>query len=218
MLSELQQQLNDIYRVDRAHDVRDYLITDPALARLLGRGAMLTNTDESVLLVEEEDGIALSVFLDGDLLERLGAADPMTNLRPHQLADLWTVLEGISHFNYLVWSASRARPVTLLELELQAEVDKFVSTLLLALDQGDRELVNRLHGWLFDKVSFRSELEPKQVERYRAANEYAARLCHGLRHGLIEGSTLALEELRRFYRLTQTEKISHIHSRAWAPA
>jgi len=218
MLSELQQHLSDIYKVDRAHDVRDYLITDPALARILGRDAMLTNTEESVLLVEEGDGIALSVYLDRDLLERLDAADPMTNLRAHQLADLWTVLEGISHFNYIVWSASRERPVTLLELELQAEVDKFVSTLLLAVEQGDRELINRLHGWLFDRVSFKAELEPREYERYRAANEYAARLCNGLRQGLVDGSGHALDELRRFYRYTQSEKISHIHSRAWSPA
>ncbi|MDH4253954.1 MAG: hypothetical protein OEX13_05440 [Gammaproteobacteria bacterium] len=218
MLSELQQHLNDIYRVEGAHDVRDYLVTDPAVAKILGRDAMLTNTQESVLVVEDEGGIALSVFLDRELLDRLGAANPMTKLRANQLADLWTVLEGISHFNYIVWSASRERPVTLLELELQAEVDKFVSTLLLAVEQGDRDLVNRLHGWLFDQVSFKAELEPEQYERYRAANEYAARLCNGLRQGLIDRSGGAMEELRRFYRLTQSEKISHIHSRAWARA
>ena len=215
MLSELQQHLNDIYGVDRDHDVRDYLITDPALARILGRDAMMTNTEESVLVVEEEDGIALSVYLDRDLLDRLDAADPMTRLKAHQLADFWTVLEGISHFNYIVWSAKRKRPVTLLELELQAEVDKFVSALLLAVEQGDRELVSRLHGWLFDKVVFKDELDAEQHERYRAANEYAARLCQGLRHGLVERNDRALDELRRFYRYNQTEKISHIHSRAW---
>ena len=35
-------------------------------------------------------------------------------------------LEGVSHFLYLIWNASFDRSVTLLEMELQAEIDKFV--------------------------------------------------------------------------------------------
>ena len=35
MLAELQQQLSDIYQVDRAYDIRDYLITDPTLANCI---------------------------------------------------------------------------------------------------------------------------------------------------------------------------------------
>lgn len=216
MLSELQRRLDDLYRVDHGHDVNDYLITDPALARLIGRDAMITNTEETVLLRQDDDGLALSLFLDGNLLDRLNSADPLSRLRAEQLADLWTVLEGISHFVYIIGRASRDRSVTLLELEMQAEVDKFVSTILLAIDQGDNDLVNHMHGWLFDSVGFRSELDPDQYERYRAANDYASRFCHALRQGLIEGRDIVLEELRRFYHLSQTQKISHIHSLAWA--
>ena len=70
MLEALQQQLSDIYQVGHGYDVRDYLITDPLLARVLGEGAMLTNTEETLLVSEDEQGLALSLFLDGDLLGR----------------------------------------------------------------------------------------------------------------------------------------------------
>jgi len=212
MLDRLQQHLSDIYQVGGVHDVRDYLITDPQLAHCIGAGSMLSDTSETLLLSQDEEGLALSLFLDGELLSRLESADPLSRLRAELLDDLWKVLEGLSHFNCVVWRASQDRSVSLLELELQAEIDKFVGTTLLALSQGRTEMLEHLHGWLFDKVSFHDELDAAQLARYRAANEYAARFCHALRSRLVEDGNAVLGELRRFFRLPMTDKISHIHA------
>jgi hypothetical protein len=213
MIDRLQQHLSDIYQVGGLHDVRDFLITDPGLAQCLGAGSMLSDTTETLLMSEDDEGLALSLFLDAELLARLESADPLSRLRAHQLDDLWKVLEGVSHFNCVVWKASRDRNVSLLELELQAEIDKFVGTTLLALGQGRTELLDKLHGWLFDRVSFHADLDDEQLARYRAANEYAARFCHALRSRLVDDGGAVLDELRRFFRLPMTDKISHIHSR-----
>ena len=218
MLETLQQQLSDIYQVGHGYDVRDYLITDPALARVLGEDAMLMNTEETLLLSQDEEGLALSLFLDGDLLGRLESANPLDRLRAELLDDLWKVLEGVSHFNCVAWKAAQDRTVTLLELELQGEIDKFVGTVLLALGQDDAELSRRVHGWLFDDVRYHDELDDEQLDRYRSANDYAARYCHRLRRQLMRNTERTLEELRQFYRLQLSDKISHIHSRAWAQA
>lgn len=215
MLDRLQDQLKNIYRVETDYRIDDFLITDPVLAGILGADSILPDTDETVLLVEDEQGISLSVYLDETMLARLRDQDPLSNLMPGQLNDLWTVLEGISHFTYLAWCAQNDKPVTLLELELQAEVDKFVSTWLLALQQEDPELAGKLHGWLFEDVRFRPQLDCDQRARYRAANDYAARFCHRLRGRLHADGGSGLEELRHFYRLSQGSKISHIHSQAW---
>ena len=215
MLAELQRQLSDIYQVAGTYDVRDYIITDPTLAKIIGQDAMLTNTDETLLVSQDKDGLALSLFFDADMLERLESCSPLEYLRAERLDDLWKVLEGISHFNCVVWKATQDRSVSLLELELQGEIDKFVSTTLLALDQANGDLLNKLHGWLFENVRYRDELDDEQMNRYRSANEYAARFCHRLRQQLIDNDELALSELRRFYRLQLGDKISHIHSRAW---
>jgi hypothetical protein len=212
MIDRLQQHLSDIYQVGGVHDVRDFLITDPRLAQCIGAGSMLSDTSETLLLAEDEEGLALSLFLDGELLERLESADPLSRLHADQLDDLWKVLEGLSHFNCVVWKASRDRSVSLVELELQAEIDKFVGTTLLALSQGRTEMLNHLHGWLFDKVSFHGDLDEEQLARYRDANDYAARFCHALRGRLVGDAAAVLSELRRFFRLPMTDKISHIHS------
>lgn len=215
MISGLQKYLTDIYQVDPGFEVTDFLITDPALARLLGYGALVSNTDESVLLSQDENGLALSLYLDEDMLERLTRDNPMQELRADRLDDLCKVIEGLSHFNYIVWRARQDKAVTLLELEMQAEVDKFVGTLLMALDQQDFDFARRLHGWLFDRVSFNPDLNADQLERYRAANDFAARFCHGLRDRLRRDTIRGMHELRHFYRLSQAEKISHIRAQAY---
>ena len=218
MLAELQQQLSDIYQVESDHDVRDYLITDPTLAQLIGQDAMLRNTEETLLVSQDDDELLLSLFLDGEMLQRLESANPLHRLRAGQLDDLWKVLEGVSHFNCVTWKAGQDRTVTLLELELQGEIDKFVATALLALAQADNELLDRLHSWLFDDVRFHSDLDESQIDRYRAANDYAARFCHRIREQLCRNDMAAFAELRQFYRLQAEDKISHIHSRSWSPA
>ncbi len=215
MLAELQQRLNDIYQTGAAYDVRDFLITDLATARRLGERSMLPGTEETLLLSEQDGELAISLYLSPELLSRLEAQDPMARLQAGGLSDLWKVVEGISHFNCVVWKASQDRAVSLLELELQAEIDKFVSTAQLASEQGDTVLTRNLHRWLFDDVRFCSGLDARGRDRYRSANEYAARFCRGLVSAVTAQDNGVLAELRRFYRLPMTDKISHIHSRAW---
>lgn len=216
MLADLQKHLSDIYQVEPGYDVTDFLVTDPGIAGILGGDTLVPSTHETVLLRLDDQGMALSVYLDSKMLCRLDRDNPMEVLKPSTLNDLWTVLEGVSHFNYLVWSAGRDKSVTLLELEMQAEVDKFISTWLMAESQDECGFTDRLHSWLFEHVSFRPELSDDEHERYRTANDYAARFCYGLVKRLRRDSNATLRELRHFYRLTQTEKISHIHSKAYA--
>ena len=216
MISELQHQLNEVYQVGVGYDVRDFLITDPMLARCLGGESMLSDTSETLLMSEDGESFNLSLFLDSEMLGRLRSSNPLDNLRAEQLDDLWKVLEGISHFNYVVWKVTQGRSLSLLELELQAEIDKFVSTMQLALDQGDASILDRLHSWLFDEVSFHGDLNEQQLDRYKTANDYAARYCRGVQRCLIDGDQRALGELRFFYRLPLADKISHIHSQVWS--
>ncbi len=215
MLSQLQAQLSDTYRADHGYDVRDFLITDPRLASLLSGASALTAGGETLLVHEDETGLSLSLYLEEKMLDRLESADPLTELQVEQLDDLCKVIEGLSHFNFVAWRAGQDRSLSLLELELQAEIDKFVSTMEIAREQGDREMLNGLHERLFGNPRFHEELDHEQLERYRAASEYAGRFCQGLRKRLLQSRDGALTELRRFYRMALNDKISHIHARAW---
>jgi len=215
MLAKLQQQLSDTYQTDPGYDVRDFLITDAQIAKALSNDNVLTNSGETLLVCEEQDGLSLSLYLEAEILKRLEKADPLNDFKPEQLDDLCKVIEGLSHFNYVTWRASQDHTTSLLELELQAEIDKFVSTMQLAREQRDTDLLNDLHGRLFDNPTFSSDLDEEQLERYRAASEYAGRFCRRLRRRLSESGDAVLPELRRFYRMPLRDKISHIHSQAW---
>jgi hypothetical protein len=120
MLERLQQQLHEINRSDMGYDIRDFLVTDARIARAISGGDTLTDSGETLLLQQDEHGIALSLYLDEAILDRLQADDPAVALRSGLLDDLCKVIEGLSHFNYVAWRASRDRSVTLLELELHA--------------------------------------------------------------------------------------------------
>lgn len=218
MLARLQQQLSETYQADTGHDIYDYLITDQRLARALGGDNTLTASGETLLVSEDDEGLALSLYLEEEILQRLETRDPTRQLRSDQLDDVCKVIEGLSHFTYVVWRAQKDQSVTLLELELQAEVDKYVSTMQMAREQGDADMLHALHDRIFSNYRFRDDLDHEQLERYKAATEYAARFCRRLRRRLLRSDDEALAELRDFYRMTLGDKISHIHSRDWGTA
>jgi hypothetical protein len=115
------------------------------------------------------------------------------------LSDVWLqVAEGVSHFLYLVERARISLPVTKLELELQAEVDKFV--LSLGFSTHD-DLLERM----FDSPHFLDPEETEAGERYRLAHHLAARFVS--RVFAANDRDRARERLRTFYRAGQTEKI-----------
>ncbi len=218
MLDTLQQQLAGIYRVDATHDVRDYLVTDRRVAAILSGGASFRNTDETLLVAEDEDGVAMSLYLDQAMLERLENNCPLKQLCIDHLDDFWKVLEGVSHFNCMAWKARRDREVSLIELELQGEIDKFLGSLLLADGQSNRVMLDAMHALLFEATGFRDDLEPDERLRYESASRYASRYCHRIQREWRDTGALPLDELREFFRLQFADKISHIHAHAWGNA
>jgi hypothetical protein len=155
----------------------------------------------------------VSLYVDRAVLERLVARCPLRSLCDANLADYCTALEGVSHFHYLVWSAEHARPVSLLELELQAEVDKYASALRLLLMQRGGLFPGELFERLFDRTTFVPGLTREQRSRYEEAHRYAARFCRRLEERFLRRRQARPEalvaELRAFYRLGRHAKLRH---------
>ena len=212
LLGQLQSLLSDLYALDVSYDVHDFLVTDARVAEALDTGGR--QVDEKLLIAEgDEDSAHVSLYLGLELLERLEQNDPSHRLDAENLADFWKALEGISHFVYYAWNADLNKPVTLLEMELQAEVDKFIATTLLLHRQGERCPV-RLHHWLFELPKLDVQLNHPERIRYQDANHYAGKYCRQL-VGRLSGGRIGAEmtnELRRFYRFTQPAKIKHIEA------
>ncbi|WP_405232637.1 hypothetical protein [Lentisalinibacter salinarum] len=215
-VTDLQERLAALYQLEHGLAIEDFLVTDAATAGALTPPGARGRLDERLLLHHDGDEVSLTLYLDDALLARLRERNPLDDLDDDDLDDLWTAVEGISHFNYVVHNATARREVTLLELELQAEVDKFVSTVLLAREQGRRAVASRLHHLLFERMSLDRELGDEERERYRLANDYAGRFCRRIGARLHDAGEDVMCELRKFYRYSQRQKISHIHACAWS--
>jgi hypothetical protein len=208
LLHKLEAMLHELYALDVGYAVSDFLITDAELARRLDSGGR--TVDEKLLIAEADGEADVALYLERELLDRLTRRDPLTRLDADNLADFWAALEGVSHFIYYAWNAIRDKSVSLFELELQAEVDKFVTSAKLLREQNGRE-PDGLHAWLFDSPRLSAELDAPERERYRLANRYAAKYCRRLLPALADADDSAAQrELRHFYRLSQTSKLAHI--------
>lgn len=189
LASRIQRGLERLYRLDRAADV----------------DAFVTHADEgereAILVRESEDGLEL-------LLRVPRLADRTVDVRGAGLDPLCQIIEGVSHFVYLADRASLGREATQLELELQAEVDKYV-ILAASLQDFDERTSRRLRERLYDDVSFVHDAGTVEGQRYRMANGCARRFTGRLerdyvvraRFGEMQG------ELRRFFHMGQGEKL-----------
>ena len=214
VLRGLQSLLERLYDVELPYDVDDFLVTDRRAVTCGEPHNDRRAPDEELLLAETADGAGVALYLDPDLLRRLEAANPHHALTENNLADYCTALEGVSHFVYSTWRLERDSPVSLLELETQAEVDKYAATVfLLARQNGGDSYPAQAHARLFDRVSFDARLEPDQYERYRTAHRCAANYCRRLERRFVSRGVARIEamvrELRGFYRLRHDAKMRH---------
>ncbi len=212
LLQELQQQLQGIYAVDVAQSVSDYLITDPKLSTRLSGSTSTGDRPERLLVREQDDWLELSLYLSHEIVEHLEQRNPTCRLDESNINEFCVALEGVSHFVYLAWNAGYDRTVSLLELELQAEIDKYITAVTLLDQQQGRDAHRHLHRRLFRGVSFAPELNDEERQRYRLANHYADRYCRHLQNRFLHprrGERM-MRELRQFYRLPRQEKLYRI--------
>jgi hypothetical protein len=173
-----------MYQLDRVADVGDFV-----------SGAR-TGEREALLLRQANDG-AVEVSVRLPLLEGEGTLDALCQ-----------IIEGVSHFVYVVERARVEREATQLELELQAEVDKWV-VLAASMRAFDRARSAALRASLYERVSFEHDDESEAGERYRVANDVAHRFVRRLEREYVQASRFVemRSELRRFFRVGQEEKL-----------
>lgn len=180
-LRALQQALEQFYELEQAPDI--------SLFARSGDG----DSRETLLLREQDGHLEIALVLP-ELDDEALVPGP---------SDAWLQLaEGVSHFVYVAERVRTELPATLLELELQAEVDKFV---LLAFATRPALDPHSLHESLYENVRFLHPADSELGGRYRMANDLAARFVARL--VARADATSSLATLRRFYRAGQAEKI-----------
>lgn len=210
MLGRLQRGLETLYRIDTQVSVDDFVIDEEAVRAFGTR----RHSREQLLIAETDGEVEIGLFVDDRALSNLADNDPSERLGEHNLPDFLLAVEGVSHFIYTVWRASADRSVSALELELQAEVDKYVTCVLLC--EGNRDDAEVLRRRLFHEFEYCDDLDETERDRYQAANANASRYSASLEQRYIREQRIAdmLGELRRFYRMSLTSKLDFIRRAA----
>lgn len=211
MLQKLQQRLERIYEVQAGLNVHDFLVTDDEYVSYMDEEHDLRASPEKLLLHQTDTDLHVSLYIQQDVIDLLEQDDPMAGLNEDNVNAFLIALEGVSHFIYLAWNASHNREISLFELELQAEVDKYILTMILLANQQDMLIPDKLLNRLFLQHTYASDMDSEELARYERANYYAYHYCKALHHNCITNNRVSFfKDLRRFYRLTSHHKINHI--------
>ncbi|MGC4115902.1 MAG: hypothetical protein QM765_15180 [Myxococcales bacterium] len=201
VLRDLQRALEIIYGVTAPLDVGGVLV-EPVRPGLV----------EELLVRTADDTVEVGLSLGAGVLERLPelSTDAPASFLGDLLPAFAAAAEGVSHFVYLTVHALTDRRVSLLELEAQAEVDKFATGVLHLWRHGERSRSAQLRERLFDRVGYRADLTAEERERYGQANHLARGYARFLESRFVVSGYLEglLGELRQSWRLPREAKYS----------
>lgn len=205
MLDAIQEQLEAIYGIRAEYRAKDFLIDSDAARKLGGTG----RSREELLVSEGHEGLELALYVEPALLARVSATDPHGAMTA-DIGDFCEVAEGVSHFLYVAHTVQQERTVSLLELEAQAEVDKFAVCTLLEWGLNVGRWAGALVGRLFEQVQLRPNLSAPERWRYLEANRLARSYCERLLPMVRSGKMdRLLAELRHGYRLGAEAKLQY---------
>lgn len=194
----MQRRLQRLYDLPDLPWVDSFLCSEEVARALVGDA---TSRGEVLIVEQSPDGAEVGLYLHPDALA------PTTS---QQRA--WAY-EGVSHLVYLLFRAMHDQSVSELELEVQAEVDKYVLGLLEGRGMGMiRARSAALRRDLYDHVAYLDAETSAQGERYRKANEAASRYTRELEESFVRLADFRglSRELRRFYRRGLTQKLERV--------
>jgi hypothetical protein len=197
IITQLQQDIEAIYRLDGCPAIEPFLISTAEARELFPE---ITPLRPQVLLKEEEGEISLAVHFGDHTLERL----EKEGLSQGGLGDFLSAVEEVSHFVFLSWNAQNLRKVTLLDVEFQGEIDKFLlASQYFAESDG-------LFVRLFEQIAYDETLNEEARERYREANRLGGKYLKSLGGIFVDGlaKPQVLAQLRAFYRQSSLARLS----------
>ncbi|MBI4366352.1 MAG: hypothetical protein HY543_05990 [Deltaproteobacteria bacterium] len=197
ILDHIAALLQTWYRIDNLPPLAPFLLTRaPSLP---------AETREALLVRPCGRDLEVGLFIAPEIVGRLAHRDPFQSLAEENLDDFCVAVEGISHWCCVLWKFQQGTPVTQLELEIQAEIDKCLCCMWLLAMQGSSW--NALHAKLFSTYRIAATC-PQAATRYHLASLLAARFCaHMMERYRRRHLTRWHRRLREFYRLTHWQKL-----------
>lgn len=210
LIDKVQSQIEKIYGIRVGELAENYLIGNQELLELLPAGQSTVVPKELFLVTPnpKDNVVEVALFLDAELRQNLANNNPLKRLSGSNISDFCTLIEGVSHFVYYLYKAGINSEITQLEMELQAEIDKFVLLSLFIEANVDKVEVLEM---LFENYYLFENLTPEEIQRYETAAGLAKKYCYALSKIFKKtDASRLIKELRYFYPLSHQQKIRHI--------
>ena len=228
LLETLQGVIERTYDLETGiEDIAAFVIGDAGYLRTYGgpdaAGQMVrrvesgspwrTSTGARTLVRQADGALAIAIYYPDSLVECLERHDPTLRIDETNVDAFAILVEELDHFLVIAERFRARAPMTLLELELHANVTKYlVLRMFLGKLRASARPPEADAAWirhhLFNAGDF-AETDADVRWRYRQAARLAARYV-----GRLDGMPQAnrLPELRRFHRLPSRAKIAHINA------
>jgi hypothetical protein len=216
LLERVQGLLERTYDMEAViEDVGRFVIGDVGYRRFYGDGAGLARvaspaeSDAKTLVRETGGGLRLCVYYPDALIRCLELHPPDRGLRDANVDAFAILVEELDHLLCIAERAVLTRPLSLFELELHANVSKYLVLARFLVGRVPR-IGPRRRAWLryhlFDKGVYRDE-DPRVRARYRDAARWASRFLESL--GRLRPAE-RIASLRGFHRAGASGKLELI--------
>jgi len=211
LVESVQGLLERTYDIDRRIEIGRFIIGDAGYRRFYTSERPRTIPEGSACLAqtlvrETDEGLRACIYYPDRLVRSLERRPPQYGLCEENVDAFATLVEELDHLLLLADRLQRLRPLSLFELELQANVSKYlVVARFLAGQQGhlgdEQRLWVRHH--LFDKVVY-TDTNPRVRRRYQDAARFAVKFIDFVR---VLRPQRRIEILRRFHAAGVHQKI-----------
>jgi len=211
-LPRIQNSIQARYDLKVSYDVENFVCLDRDKIELITGKQEVRS--EALIVHQLADELDITLFIDEELFNSISDMGSPPEWDSPEFDSYLVLMEGVSHFVYLVWNAEHGKCVKPVELELQSDVDKFVCAIVNSSAphyQAKRSLCGVAHR-LFNEFTFPQSLAPGEANRYLIANNAARQYCSWLArtYDFSRSNVLLYAELARFYRMSAADKFSHI--------
>lgn len=204
-IKQLYTMLCRLYGIPPAIDIDRFMLTDDCQSSDVVIGNRISGR-EALLIRQRGNDLEIGLFIAPKIIEMLGESSPLD--RPDAFC---CAAEGVSHFLYACDRIEKEMKFTKLELELQAEVDKFILLHIIAAMKSGI-VSSDLFSLQFEKYRFDPSLTPVESNRYMEANRLAAKFCHHILTNYFNPLRFygLIPEVRDFFSRNLTEKVARL--------
>lgn len=190
-IEQIHESLKRLNGIEHSFSPEDFLIP--------------TEAQNALLISQSSSDADLAICLENRILKVLQEKQFPRDFDLSLLPDLSVAVEELSHFNFFCVHASHERSLSLLEMEVQGEVDKFAFALDCLEQQNALNFKHALFEQCFESFQLGPWVAADEVERYRQAHQIARAFCRRLLKSFEHREQL----LKEFFRLPTQDKLSH---------